>query len=87
MKNDNFYFGNYTLKQISAIESEYFVVRFDGDFFNDEGYYLFTKSQAKTLYSRLVKDLASAIHHGVKKDRELAAEIMLEMVIEPVRYH
>lgn len=80
-------FGSYTLKQVSMIESEYFVIRFDGDFFNEDGYYLFTMSQAKTIYRKLVADLSSVVHEGVKKDKELASEIMLGMVIEPVRYH
>lgn len=87
MKKDNFYFGSYTIKQISMIESEYFVIHFDGDFFNQEGYYLFTMSQAKKIYSGLIKDLVAVIHEGVQKDKDYAKEIMLGMIIEPVRYH
>lgn len=69
------------------IESEYFVIRFDGDFFNEDGYYLFTFSQAKTIYRKLAADLAEVVREGIKKDKELASDMLLGLVIEPVRYH
>ena len=87
MKNNKYPFGTYTMKQISMIEADYYVIRFDGDYFNEDGYYLFTKSQANNIYAKLVKDLAAVVQQGIKKDREYAADIMLEMIIEPVRYH
>lgn len=87
MKKDKSYFGTYTTKQISMIEGEYYTVRFDSDFFNEDGYYLFTKSQAKTIYDRLIKDLVVVVREGIKKDREYASDLIMEMVIEPVRYH
>ena len=85
--NNKYIFGSYTLKQISMIEADYYVVRFDSDFHNEEGYYLFTKSQANTIYSKLTKDLASVVQRGTQKDREYASEIILGMAVEPVRYH
>lgn len=87
MTDNKYVFGTYTLKQISLIESEYFVVRFDSDFFNQDGYYLFTKSQAKEIYKKLVYDLSSVVQQGIQKDREYASDIILGMIIEPVRYH
>jgi hypothetical protein len=44
-------------------------------------------SQAKKIYSGLIKDLVAVIHEGVQKDKDYAKEIMLGMIIEPVRYH
>lgn len=87
MAENKYVFGTYTLKQISMIESQYFVVRFDGDYFNEDGYYLFTMPQAKEIYKKLVYDLSSVVQQGVQKDREYASDIILGMIIEPVRYH
>ena len=69
------------------IEADYYTVRFDSDFYNSDGYYLFTKSQANKIYSGLVKDLVGVIHQGTPKDKKYAKEIMLGMIVEPVRYH
>jgi hypothetical protein len=87
MSNNEFVFGSYTIKQVSMIESEYFVIRFDGDFFAEDGYMLFTMSQAKATYRNLVNDLSSVIKNGIQKDKEYALQLILGMVIEPVRYH
>jgi len=38
MKDNEQIFGSYTIRQVSMIEAEYFVIRFDGDFFNEDGY-------------------------------------------------
>lgn len=87
MKDNEQIFGSYTLKQVSMIESEYFVIRFDGDFFNEDGYMLFTMSQAREIHKSLVSDLSSVIKNGIPKDKLYALELILGMVIEPVRYH
>jgi hypothetical protein len=86
MEND-YIFGTYTMKQISMIESDYYVIHFEGDFFNENGYYLFTQSQAKSIYTKLAKDLASVVQHGVQRDKVQAADLILGMTVEPVRYH
>lgn len=69
------------------IESEYFVIRFDSDFFNEDGYMLFTMLQAKAIHKSIVSDLSSVIKNGIQKDKEYALELLLGMIVEPVRYH
>jgi len=87
MKDNEQIFGSYTIRQVSMIEAEYFVIRFDGDFFNEDGYMLFTMSQAKEIHKSLTSDLSSVIKNGIKKDKEYALQLLREMIIEPVRYH
>ena len=69
------------------IESEYFVIRLDGDFFNEDGYMLFTMLQAKAIHKSIISDLSSVIKNGIQKDKAYALELILGLVIEPVRYH
>lgn len=77
----------YTLDEVAHMESNYFVIRFGGDFTLDDEHYTFGKPEATVVYKKMFKDLVDIARNGSVKDSKYALDLMATMAIQPMRLH
>lgn len=80
-------FFGYSDKEVAQMEAALFYIQFGGDAVAEEGYYLFTKAEAKRVYNKMLKDLVGIVADGNPKDKQYALDLIMGFVVKPMRLH
>jgi hypothetical protein len=86
MKNKSPYIG-YSEEEVKKMEMESYLLQFGGDFILEDKYYLFNKKDISKLYKKTLKRVTDIVNSGSEKDKKFALDLLLGLVIVPMRLH
>ena len=78
-------FKGFTLQEVKRAEQNSFVVRIGNDFYNNDGNFVFTQSQAEKHYETLLDNILYTIKNGNQKQKTAAEKCLLSLHIQALR--
>lgn len=80
-------FRGYTEQEVLEMETGFYLFNFGGDFFTDNGHYLFTKKEISKIYRDTFKKVKNTIIDGSDKEKAYALDLIGKLIIQPMRLH
>jgi hypothetical protein len=78
-------FRGLTLEEVSRAERNSFVVQIGNEFYNKEGDFVFTQSQAEKCYETLLDNILYTLDNGNDKQKSAAMKCLEKLHVYPLR--
>lgn len=87
MSNKNSPFKNGTIQEVFRAEIDSYIIQVGSDFYDNDGDYTFSSSQASKNYNIILKNILYSLANGNEKQKKAAARCLLNLHILPLRIH
>lgn len=80
-------YKGYSEDDVRRIEDNFFCLEVGGDYWCEEGFYLFTKKEVIKVYNKVLDNLNDLMRSDSDKDRAYAIDLLGRMYVRQIRLH